>query len=269
MKYKIIVPENLLHDISKECDKYPNLETGGRLVGKVHYNRYSVTINIEQLIDAGENAKRTAGSLFQDSNYQARIFSSLASKDRLIEYLGSWHSHHCNGLDTLSGGDEQTYHNIANHQKHNLNFFLAMLVVQGANGNKYDCKFFIFTRNNSDYFEVKNSDILVIRKVPTRVITQDYQIIKEMFPHFNLFQKNGQFIWQGELSLPNSKCNVKVISGSKYDQWSVVSNKSRVINAPKFDSAFKALFSFYIQLLMIHKKPNRILQIFKRQFRKR
>ena len=65
-----------------------------------------------------------------------------------VEHLGNWHTHHVNGLATLSQGDHATYHRIVNHDKHNMDFFYALLVVKKNAGEhpRYEVKHYFFRR---------------------------------------------------------------------------------------------------------------------------
>jgi predicted Rossmann fold flavoprotein len=52
-----------------------------------------------------------------------------------IRFIGSWHSHHCNGLRELSCGDERGYVETVNDPHYDGDLFLAML-IRGIRGKK-------------------------------------------------------------------------------------------------------------------------------------
>src|ERR1700675_3772012 len=115
---KILIPRKILNGIFNECDKYCDVETGGRIFGfyrKIDSNLY---IDVQALIGPGPNARRTSTSLFQDGDYQEKMFRGIEKYYPLIAHLGNWHTHHCNGLQTLSEGDIRTYLKTVNSKNH-------------------------------------------------------------------------------------------------------------------------------------------------------
>jgi len=155
---RVILPEALLTLIFDECDHYDQEETGGRIVGTYAEGSSNLTLYLSGMIDAGPQAKRTACSFFQDGEHQERVFREIESSHPEIEHLGNWHSHHVNGLSTLSSGDIETYQRTVKHKKHNCPFFYALLVVGRCKTklpqHRYLVKHYILRRNDEPVFEI-------------------------------------------------------------------------------------------------------------------
>jgi hypothetical protein len=157
----IILPKAALSEIFDECDRYDDAETGGRIVGTYQENGDKLTVEISGIIEPGRNVRRSAVMLFQDGEYQEQTFRKIEERHPKIEHLGTWHTHHMNGLQTLSGGDIATYTKTVNHHNHNTNFFYALLVV-GKHSNsvskdpleRYSYKHFIFRRGDDQFYEI-------------------------------------------------------------------------------------------------------------------
>lgn len=129
-KVTVSICADALRAVFDECDRYDRDETGGRIVGTAALDRRgALNIKVSGVIEPGPNARRSSSSFFQDGDHQARVFRQIEAAHPAIEHLGNWHTHHVNGFPTLSGGDIETYHRIVNHDKHNLDFFYALLVV--------------------------------------------------------------------------------------------------------------------------------------------
>ena len=94
---------------------------------------------------------------FRTATTRSELFRAIEASHPEIEHLGNWHTHHVNGYPTLSGGDKTTYFKTVNHEKHNTDFFYALLVVgKNRGGNpRYAVKHFIFRRGDDD--DLRNS----------------------------------------------------------------------------------------------------------------
>jgi hypothetical protein len=162
--HKITIAKGALESIFDECDLYDSHETGGRLVGAYRKVGDHYEIHLNGVIGPGPHAQRTAVSFFQDGEYQESAFRQIEQAHPEAEHLGNWHTHHCNGLATLSRGDHDTYHRTVNHEKHNTDFFYALLVVKkNHNGNqRYQIKHFIFHRGNTRVDEVPADHVQVV-----------------------------------------------------------------------------------------------------------
>src|SRR5690349_16952098 len=95
--------------------KHPGEEEGGKYIGYffdpgrlsiegLKARRDCHAILVTDFLPSGPNAVRTAVEFLPDGEYQEALFRKLEAQDPDIEHLGTWHTHHCNGLKTLSQG---------------------------------------------------------------------------------------------------------------------------------------------------------------------
>lgn len=244
----IYIPQSALDVIFDECDRYDVDETGGRLIGNYQKKGNKYTIEVSGIIDPGPNAKRTATSFFQDGEYQEKIFRSVEAKYPRIEHLGSWHTHHVNGLTTLSSGDRATYQRIVNHHMHNTDFFYALLVVEKktTGQQRYTIKHYFLRRKDSAIYEIPDSQVQVIDKpllwsfsgnkdLPSSIPhgegvsgnsnqgrVKDQDFFADFYPSFRpLFsKKTNVFYWKGKLNLiDNSFIDVVVMENQHDNGW--------------------------------------------------
>jgi integrative and conjugative element protein (TIGR02256 family) len=157
----ISIPHPILDGIFDECDRYAVEETGGRLLGFYTWRGTDLHIDVQALIAAGPSARRSRTSFFQDGEYQERLFRAVEKKQPKIEHLGNWHTHHVNGLRTLSQGDCETYRKFVNSQNHNTDFFYALLVTHSTprERTRYGIRHFVFVRHTTEFVEVPARDI--------------------------------------------------------------------------------------------------------------
>src|SRR3989344_7775678 len=96
------------------------------------------------------------------------IFREMEAEHPEIEHLGNWHTHHVNGLNTLSSGDINTYKRVVNHEKHNTDFFYALLVVAKNrtfyNRERYSVKHFLLKRGESLVYEIPGSQVKITKE---------------------------------------------------------------------------------------------------------
>jgi hypothetical protein len=223
---EIVIRRGALEAIFDECDRYDHDETGGRLIGKLGSQNGTLTFELQGVIEPGPKTERTSSSLFQDGEYQEKVFRDIEQQNPEIEHLGNWHTHHVNGYPTLSSGDKATYHRIVNHSLHNIDFFYALLVTNKRSrveGPRYDVRHFIFKRGQQNEIEVspdritfsddaclwpKTSDDQSAETGGRDVqVTRawDYQLISRMYPDLKLFQnRNGLIYWKGVVQLSDS-----------------------------------------------------------------
>ena len=105
-----------------------------------------------------------------DGEYQERIFRCAERLDPEVEHLGSWHSHHCNGLKQLSAGDVRGYFQTVNKKQYRLNFFLASLVkkIPDSISSPFDwIGHFLFIRGVDEYYDI--TDRIRLVDFPTRL----------------------------------------------------------------------------------------------------
>ncbi|HVA65318.1 MAG TPA: hypothetical protein VNK24_00145 [Elusimicrobiota bacterium] len=240
---KIQIPRGALNSIFDECDKYDSEETGGRLVGFCAGDKKSLEIRVHDVIGPGPKARRTATSFFQDGEFQESEFRRIEASNPSIEHLGNWHTHHVNGLETLSDGDIATYGRTVNHSKHNTHFFYAILVTRknrsASEDDRYAIKHFLFLRGTPGFKELSGSEIEILSekaisrppashapappvKPPAEdrpmnslhVRAQDNELMLNMYPDIRPFvsEKLGTMYWRGRLDLiDNTSAEVLVM----------------------------------------------------------
>jgi proteasome lid subunit RPN8/RPN11 len=233
-----------LESIFDECDRYEFDETGGKIIGTYEKKGAKYKVNVRDVIDPGPRATRSPTSLFQDGEYQEKVFRAVEQEHPEIEHLGSWHTHHVNGLPTLSSGDRATYQRIVNHDQYNLDFFYAFLVVRKTPGQpkRYEIKHYFVYRNDNEIYEIPEEQIqftdfprLIPNTppiiVPSRVATRDGEIqsdaniervndqryFSECHPNIKpAYSKGaGALYWKGKMDLVDgSQAEVLVMEDS-------------------------------------------------------
>lgn len=162
--FSISIARGALESVFDECDRYDVDETGGRLLGTYRHDQGRYDIEVKGVLEPGPNAQRTSTYFLQDGDHQEKLFRAIEASHPDIEHLGNWHTHHVNGYPTLSSGDKQTYFKTVNHEKHNTDFFYALLVVSKNRGGnpRYAVKHFIFRRGDDTIYEVPAKDVRLI-----------------------------------------------------------------------------------------------------------
>jgi hypothetical protein len=273
-----------LEAIFDECDRYDDHETGGRLIGRYRASgRGRLLISVSGVIESSPHSKRSATSFFQDGDYQEKIFRSLETKHPELEHLGNWHTHHVNGYPTLSDGDQQTYHRIVNHAKHNTNFFYALLVTErNAAGSKdrYTVKHFVLFRGEPTVYEVPASHVRVVErpiiwpthdprddggapKNPTERLQRgrDSQFIEEWYPALRpyLSKDKTTVYWRGRIAfIDDSTAEVvigEVENGGRPAYGVVVKGEpavsteaARLLSERRFSSAREAIMTLHREI---------------------
>jgi hypothetical protein len=226
----ISIARGALESIFGECDKYDNDETGGRLIGSYHQKGAHYDIQVLGVLEPGPKAQRSPTSFFQDGEYQERLFRSIEESHPNIEHLGNWHTHHVNGYPTLSGGDKITYFKIVNHQKHNTDFFYALLVVRRnpAGDPRYEIKHYLFRRNDDTVYEIPATQVRLVdmpvvwprnadraawpssafqqpsqESAPNLERAKDQEFFSDFYPNLKalLSKSIGALYWKGSLAL--------------------------------------------------------------------
>lgn len=153
-----------------------DVEEGGKLLGYVSSHRSKVIIQVESYIDSGPNVSNSASHLHPNGGYQEAMFRVIESFHPKIEHLGSWHSHHCNGLNDLSEGDKQGYIRSVNNPHYNLDYFFVLLVT-GISRTNIRCRYFVFRRGQNEYSELYESAIQIIHgSSPLEPILQQIEL---------------------------------------------------------------------------------------------
>jgi hypothetical protein len=247
---RIVMPKAALATVFDECDRFDHDETGGRIIGTVSQADDTTVLTVQGVIDAGPRAQRSAVSFFQDGEYQEQIFRKLEGAHPDVEHLGNWHTHHVNGLTTLSSGDIATYGRTVNHEKHNIPFFYALLVVARTKNRdslrRYKIRHFLFRRGDERVYEIPSKLVKVVDGsliIPRRTAEPadrrlsenlgaepqrfyDRQVLSEFYERFRPFASESVGLyWRGQLELlDGSKIQVVVVeeSSSGNPSYSVV-----------------------------------------------
>lgn len=129
------------------------VEEGGKFLGTISDDPSGTTLHIETFLDSGPGVDKSSGHILPDGEYQESLFRLLEIWDPAIEHLGTWHSHHCNGLDALSEGDIRGYVDSVNDCRYTPRYFFVMLVVNMTD-NSIQCRFYLFEKGTDQYFEL-------------------------------------------------------------------------------------------------------------------
>lgn len=135
-----------------------DVEEGGKFLVKLRRENNCDVIRVLSYIDSGPRVSSSLGHLMPDANYQTSVFTIASMFDQDIDYGGSWHTHHCNGLRNLSQGDIQTYFEIVNASHYNLDYFFALLVTH-LHHSEIQMRYYLFYRGSDQYFELHPSQI--------------------------------------------------------------------------------------------------------------
>lgn len=138
-------------------------EEGGKLIGKIIETENEYVLQIDSFLDSGPNIDHSSTHIYPDGPYQESLFRICESFDPEIEHLGSWHSHHCNGLPELSHGDISGYRKNVNNKDYNLDIFLAILIPK-LSDDYHDYRFYVFFRNKIKHFEIDPKDVQIINE---------------------------------------------------------------------------------------------------------
>jgi hypothetical protein len=236
LNVKISICKEVLEAVYDECDKYNIDETGGRIIGFWHHKGNKLDIEACGFIGPGPNARRTATSFFQDGEHQETVFRKVEVQYPKVEHLGNWHTHHVNGLQALSSGDIRTYQRTVNHEKHNTDFFYALLVIAKNHPRhskeRYQIKHFLFKRGTDLVYEIPSANVKIVNKKAIFVDTgkispvistiesvlaplsrplsdikniraRDKEFMSETYPKIRPFysKQTDSLYWKGELDL--------------------------------------------------------------------
>lgn len=157
----------------RELSRYPECEEGGKYIGFIDKDREKTRIIIMDFLPGGPNAKRTRVEFFPDGEFQEKLFRQAERLNEAIEHLGSWHSHHCNGLRTLSGGDIEGYFRTLNKRSYRPDFFLASLVTEVPSGPQEEgwLHHYLFLVDDHNFYSVTNEVALADMPNPFGGIT--------------------------------------------------------------------------------------------------
>lgn len=104
----LILSKRAFFEIEQECLEYPDVETGGILIGK-HTSR---DITVPFVVGSGPAAKRTHSRFEPDINWQQKLLDQYFEKHGL-NYVGSFHRHFGNFCCPSSIDYEAALHILA------------------------------------------------------------------------------------------------------------------------------------------------------------
>ena len=167
---EIVFDRRIFDYILQELHRYPSSEEGGKYIGYIDLtdrHRGKDRVIITDFLPGGPNATRTAVEFLPDGEFQEQLFRRTEKRDANIEHLGSWHSHHCNGLDRLSGGDIEGYFKTVNKPAYRPDVFVASLVKHlPRNPHSSDwIDHFVFIRNHDRFYKITSH--VTIADAPT------------------------------------------------------------------------------------------------------
>jgi hypothetical protein len=144
--------------VLEELAKHPRCEEGGKYLGFIENEGESTRIVVTDFLPGGPNAKRTRVEFLPDGDFQERLFRQAERVDRRVEHLGSWHSHHCNGLGTFSEGDISGYFKTVNKAQYRPDFFVASLVKRIPRSIEESdwLQHFLFVRGDDQFYRLDN-----------------------------------------------------------------------------------------------------------------
>jgi hypothetical protein len=148
----VVLHQDLVEVSRRQIASSPGVETGGKFLGYVItagseppnspygkemakvWRKLAATecLLLVGSISPGPRARRTATELLPDGDFQTAVFRSLESTEPTIEHLGTWHSHHPNGLNQFSPGDLAHYQSVIVDKNYEPDFFVAGLCVDGS-----------------------------------------------------------------------------------------------------------------------------------------
>jgi hypothetical protein len=136
-------------------------------LGFIEGDQESTRIVLTDFLPGGPNAKRTQVEFLPDGDFHERLFRQAERLDSRVEHLGSWHSHHCNGLGTLSEGDIAGYLKTVNKTQYRQDFFVASLVTRIPRSieERDWLQHFLFARADDQFYRL--DDDLRIVDAPT------------------------------------------------------------------------------------------------------
>jgi len=133
-RYSITIRRGALVRIARAVAA-SSTETGGKLIGRYDVTEGTAHFVVLDYIDSGPRAESSTTHLAPDGQYQEAVFQLLENYDGSLEHIGTWHSHHCNGLQSLSQGDMTGYVETAANPRYSPPYFLAILVTASRRQN--------------------------------------------------------------------------------------------------------------------------------------
>jgi hypothetical protein len=160
---KVEIFRNAWNRIKKAVSS-SNIEEGGKLLGTIRQDMNGLTIEVSSYIDSGPAVDNSATHLHPDGDYQESMFRILETFDPEVQHIGSWHSHHCNGLDELSQGDIRGYQRSVNNPQYNLDYFFVILIY-GVRARELRAKYYLFCRGQNPHYIIRETEVDIIGEV--------------------------------------------------------------------------------------------------------
>jgi hypothetical protein len=146
----VVVHEHLIEVSRRQIEASPRAETGGKFLGFIispgsqpldtPYGRTVADVwrklaaaggalLLVGSISPGPRMESTEVGLFPDAEFQGGVFQALEADEPALHHLGSWHSHHPNGVPHFSPGDLAHYHSVMESENYEPDYFVAGLCV--------------------------------------------------------------------------------------------------------------------------------------------
>ncbi len=148
-----------IHRILSKSD----VEEGGKFLGRIVEKEGNLLLRIQTFLDSGPRVDNSRVHLHPNGEYQEAAYRLLEMFDPDIEHLGSWHSHHCNGLNQLSQNDIVGYNRSVNDPNYRLQHFFVMLVTALRPKGLYG-RYYLFTKSASDYQELPSEAVHIVKQ---------------------------------------------------------------------------------------------------------
>lgn len=146
----VVMHEHLIGVSRRQIAASPRAETGGKFLGfivgpgsrppETPYGRAIADVwrrladvggalLLVGSISPGPRMESTEVELFPDAKFQGSVFKALEAEEPTLHHLGSWHSHHPNGMSHFSQGDLAHYRSVMESQNYEPDYFVAGLCV--------------------------------------------------------------------------------------------------------------------------------------------
>lgn len=180
---RIVVAAEVTRRFTCEIVENPRVEVGGKYVGFItggarhktlkerHQALRDLVFEVTDYLDDGPGAQRSASFHLGDAEWQTAEFRKLESRHPDIEQLGSWHSHHPNGLRELSRGDIIGYHETVDDPGHNHDYFLVSLGID-LHGFR-TARHYLFIREDPRHYEIPGH-LIEVGDLDTETAARDH-----------------------------------------------------------------------------------------------
>lgn len=156
-------------DRMKNIVSISNVEEGGKLIGFItHDENDNYSYNVISYLDSGVLVDNSSIHIIPSGKYQRNLYNLITSEvDYSYEHMGTWHSHHCNGLNTLSKGDIDGYYDIVNREEYTPLYFIAILLINIK--DDIDFKVYLFQKGEEKFNEIPKEKIIIEKTVDNKL----------------------------------------------------------------------------------------------------